>query len=311
MNINKEKIGHKKRDCITQPNLYFQFVILIFIFSFCSCSTSYKYSYELENEPIFKGSYIENLSAKHVGQSFKVVTFNIEFAQNIEGAQEMLMSRPLKDFDVLLLQEMDESGVISIAEAMKLSYIYYPAINHPKHKKNVGNAILSKWPISKSEKFITGFSSSFPVLFEGTNYKFNKTATVAEILLNGQLVSFVTTHAPAVNTSATKKDFANSIASFAQELGQYVVVTGDFNTFGTYEAKQTANSFRDHGFDWASHHVGSTVSSVKSVLSVLPKTAFQLDHIFIKGFDLKYISTVQQNGVSDHLPIVAEIIFRD
>ncbi|NNL92580.1 MAG: endonuclease/exonuclease/phosphatase family protein [Saprospiraceae bacterium] len=278
---------------------------------FSTCRPSYQFSYENPNEPVFNGSFIQDQHISEETTSFKIVTFNIEFAQNISGAIDLLSSQELMDCDVLLLQEMDENGVLKIAEHLKLSYVYYPAIYHPKHERNVGNAILSKWPISKTEKFITGFSSSYPVMFEGKNYKFNKTATIAQINIKNNLVSFVTTHAPAVNTTSTKKAFAEKIASHAQGLGHYVIVTGDFNTFGAFESEETAKSFSQNGFNWISADVGTTVSSVKPTLKSIPKTAFQLDHIFTKGFEVNYVSTIPQKGVSDHLPLVAEITFSE
>jgi len=306
------KIDIIKRTCNTYKiDSRYQYFLLICIFCIGACSPSYKFSYELTNEPIYNGSYIQNTTGSVSQPTFKIVTFNIEFAENIQGALELLSSHSLKDCDVLLLQEMDEKGVINIAESLSLSYVYYPAIYHPKHQRNVGNAILSKWPISNSQKLITGFTSSYPVLFEGKNYKFNKTARVAQIALNNNLVSFVTTHAPAVNTSATKKAFANTIASHADDLGQHVIVTGDFNTFGAFEAEETAACFHHNGFDWVSAYVGTTVSTVKPTLRTLPKTAFQLDHIFTKGFDLKNVTTIHQEGVSDHLPLVAEVSFSE
>ena len=36
--------------------------------------------------------------------------------------------------------------------ASVLAYVYYPASVHPKHKRDVGNAILSRWPIESTFK---------------------------------------------------------------------------------------------------------------------------------------------------------------
>ena len=89
-----------------------------------SCATSYKYSYEEENSPLFEGDYSGQNMICVPGEnpSIKVVSFNIEFAQNIDEAIELLKQEPLANADVILLQEMDEIGTESIAKSLNMSY---------------------------------------------------------------------------------------------------------------------------------------------------------------------------------------------
>jgi hypothetical protein len=60
----------------------------------------------------------------------------------MEEAIELFQTNELEDLDVLLLQEMDEKGTDLLARALKMSYVYYPAIYIPGQEKNFGNSIF-------------------------------------------------------------------------------------------------------------------------------------------------------------------------
>jgi len=279
-----------------------------------SCATSYKYSYEDEDLPVFKGDFrIQNeLENEELTNSIKVVSFNIEFAQNIDEALELLKEEPLKSADVLLLQEMDEEGTERLAENLNMTYAYYPAIYHPKYQKNVGNAILTKWEIKSSNKLKLPHPSTYPVPLEGKNYIFRKTATLAEIDIKGKIITFASTHAAAFNTTKKRMEFADAIASQIQKKNvQYAVVGGDFNSLGSADIDATVSPFTSSDFTWASQDIGMTVSEKKPILKMVPTDAFQLDHIFVKGLGINDAGKVGQEGVSDHLPIWVELEMED
>jgi endonuclease/exonuclease/phosphatase family metal-dependent hydrolase len=104
--------------------------------------------------------------------TLRVVSFNIAYAQNVLGAIQVLGAHlELRQPDVLLLQEMDLRGVRLVAEALKMSYVYYPAARHPRKmekdaKKGIsrahpefgyfGTAILSPWPLEDDQKILLG-----------------------------------------------------------------------------------------------------------------------------------------------------------
>ena len=287
---------------------FFYLVFLIFILQ--SCATSYKYSYEEKNTPLFEGDY-RQLSDSNIFTSnyaITVVSFNIEFAQNIDKALTLLQQEPLKSADVLLLQEMDEKGTEKLAKSLNMSYAYYPAIYHPKYKKNVGNAILSKWDIINSQKIKLPHPSTYPVLFEGKNYIFRKTATMADIDIHGETITFVSTHAAAFNTTKKRKEFAKAIADHVNNSNSAcAVVGGDFNSLGRGDIDATVGSFTTSDFLWASQYIGMTVSEKKPILNAVPQDAFQLDHLFVKGMCINDAGKVEQTGVSDHLPIWIDV----
>ncbi len=286
-------------------------VLIIFILTFLqSCATSYKYSYEVENSPVFKGDYrqYDTLQNGNNHPSIKVVSFNIEFARHIEKAIDLLRNEPLGNADVLLLQEMDEKGTEFLAKSLNMAYIYYPASFHPKYQKNVGNAILTKWNIKNSRKIKLPHPSTYPVVLEGKNYIFRKTATIANIEIRGELITFACTHAAAFNTTQKRKEFAVALASQMNGSNvQYSVVGGDFNSLGSADINATVDAFISFDFLWASQSVGTTISKKKSILSAVPKDAFQLDHLFVKGMCINNSGKVDQAGISDHLPIWVDL----
>lgn len=288
----------------------FKVIILYTVLLLQSCASSYKYSYEEENSPLFEGDYrMKTLKSDAVSNpSIKVVSFNIEFARNIEEAITLLQKEPLYSADVILLQEMDEEGTERLAKNLHMSYVYYPAIYHPKHEKNVGNAILSKWEIKDSQKIKLPHPSTYPVLLEGKNYIFRKTATLANIEIGEESITFVSTHAAAFNTTQKRKEFAEAIAAQLQDTKvRHVVVGGDFNSLGSADIAATVRPFTSSNFLWASEFIGMTVSEKKSILRVVPEEAFQLDHLFVRGMCINDAGKVNQKGISDHLPIWIDI----
>ncbi|MEM9547786.1 MAG: endonuclease/exonuclease/phosphatase family protein [Bacteroidota bacterium] len=277
-----------------------------------SCFTSYRYSYEEENAPLFKGDYRQEIGEEDFNSKSKirVVSFNIEFAQHIDEAIELLKLAPLNVTDVLLLQEMDEKGTEKIAKALNMCYAYYPAIFHPKHGKNVGNAILTKWNIINSQKVKLPHPSSYPVPWKGKNYIFRKTLTIANIDIRGESIAFASTHAAAFNTTQNRKEFAQAITSQLKDIDiKYAVVGGDFNSLGNADIAATVQPFTSSDFLWASKDIGMTISEKKPILNMVPTNAFQLDHLFVKGMHVTSAGKVKQKGVSDHLPIWVELEF--
>jgi len=115
-------------------------------------------NYSNPGGPFFEGSY-----AGEVGNfdgSLRVVTWNLHHGEKLEQAIETLEDAPeLRDADILLLQEIDVEGVEAIAQKLHYNYVYYTAFFHPRFKKEFGNAILTKWPLSNPDKIV------LPMLF--------------------------------------------------------------------------------------------------------------------------------------------------
>jgi len=293
-----------------QPKHISGIIFIFIVILFQSCTTSYRYSYEEENQPEFKGDFRQQtiIENEESYPTIKVVSFNIKFAQNIEEAIVLLQQEPLNTADVILLQEMDEKGTERLAKVLNMSYAYYPAVLHPKHGQNFGNAILSKWTITNSQKFKLPHSGKYLAPFEGKNYLMRRTATIANIDIRGESIAFASTHAAVFNTTEKRKEIAQAIVAQMQDSDvKCAVVGGDFNCLGSADVDATVGTFTSSDFLWASQFLGMTINEIKPILSIIPKDAFQLDHLFVKGMCINDAGKVDQEGVSDHLPIWADL----
>src|SRR3954452_15344867 len=85
------------------------------------------------------------------GTDLRLVTFNVKFGEQIERAGDLL-SRPgpLRNADVLVLQELDVPGTERLAQVLGMNYVYVPSAIHPSSDRAFGVAVLSPWPIDEA-----------------------------------------------------------------------------------------------------------------------------------------------------------------
>jgi endonuclease/exonuclease/phosphatase family metal-dependent hydrolase len=60
----------------------------------------------------------------------------------------------LQGADIILLQEMDEAGTEHVARELAHNYVYYPASVPFMQGRNLGNAVLSRWPLTQPHKLL-------------------------------------------------------------------------------------------------------------------------------------------------------------
>ncbi|MDY0093560.1 MAG: endonuclease/exonuclease/phosphatase family protein [Candidatus Vecturithrix sp.] len=218
----------------------------------------------------------------------KVVTFNIAGAKKIDCAiEEMRNFKELQDADILLLQEMDETGTARIAKALHYNYVYYPIAIHRKFKQYFGNAILSKWPIQAEEK----------VLLPHANPKDQqrRIAASATLRIGNEDMKVYSVHTETIWLSEDKryeqvKALVEHIA--AQQEFAYIIVGGDFNTVWEKDVNANTLLFNVAHLDRASAGVGATASPF-----------LQLDHIYTRGLRVIESGRVKQSQASDHDPV--------
>ncbi len=264
---------------------------LTFAILFTGCRTSVNY---LDPQsPKFTGSFA---TENHIrGNTFKVVTFNIEFAQNVELAiTELKTIDLLQHPDVLMLQEMDDAGAQKIAEALSYHYVYYPATLHSRHGKPYGNAILSHWPIIASEKIILPHQNPMS--------KRKRIAVAATLQYGEQVIAVYTTHTETFWLKRSKRrEQIQWIAQHAQNHpNDKMIIAGDFNCNKKKDVQFLVKSFKDQGFEWVTENTGPTYQ----LLGGLKK--YRLDHIFCLGMTTKKSGKVERSQASDHLPVWAE-----
>lgn len=239
--------------------------------------------------PRYAGGTVAPRMAHAATASIRVVTFNIQYARQIDSALALLESaEQLAGADIITLQEMDAPGTSRIAAALGMSYVYYPATLRSATGRDFGNAILSRWPISDDRKII------LPHL--GRLAKSLRTATAATITVAGVPVRVYSVHLGTIIDlgPGAKRDQARAVIADAAAYPR-VIVSGDMNSHGV------GREFRAAGYVWPTEHNPRT------------KHFWNWDHVFLKGLELRDTTStgvVRDNrDASDHRPVWAEVVF--
>jgi endonuclease/exonuclease/phosphatase family metal-dependent hydrolase len=227
----------------------------------------------------------------------RVVNFNIAFAVHIDRALEVLKeSAPLRDFDILTLQEMDAPGVERIARELGLHYVYFPSGIHPKKDRDFGCAILSPWPLEKPRKIL------LPHAARGSGLR--RAAVVATVARGDRPIRCYTVHLPAPLSisGSSRREQAQVLIADAAASPDPVVIAGDFNSY------DVGHEFAEAGFEWLTRDTGPTVE--RFLLD------FRYDHVFARNTADKPVrgtaGVVKDNReASDHKAIWAKIEFEN
>lgn len=255
-------------------------IVLLTLAALASCRTGR--DFPDPHGPRYAGAAPLHLPAPVQG-TLRIVSFNIAYAREIERAIQIFRSEPaLQNADIVLLQEMDASGTARLARALGMGYVYYPAIFHLRAKKEIGNTVLSRWPIVDDSKIQLPYGSRYA----GTH----RTATAATLRVGDALVRVYSTHlgtAADIGPMARRGQLLAILADAARF--EKVVIGGDMNSD---VVGSVATGSR---YEWPTRYGPRT-------------TRFgRWDHIYVKGFatpDSGATGTVMnQRGSSDHRPV--------
>ena len=248
-----------------------------------------KYNYTHPNRPRYASLNTISETRKFDG-TIKVITYNIKLSKKIDKAAQLLAQHDdLNDADIICLQEMDPAGVKYIALTLNFNYVYYPAILHPRSKKDFGNAILSKWPIVADQKII------LPKVGTG---RLQRIAVYATILVNHTKIAIICVHMKIFAKRLARRIPIDYILDSIDPSVSHCIIAGDFNTFTKSNCKAIFEPFRETNFRLVTDAVGSTYK----YWYLLNKKA-SLDHIFIKGMSVINAGKVTDRKPSDHIPI--------
>ena len=213
---------------------------------------------------------------------FRVVTFNVKFAREVDRAARLLREHPeLRGADVVALQEMDADGTERIARALAMDYVYYPAIRHPGTGRDFGNAILSRWPLTDDRKLVLPYHSRF------RDMQRIAVSATASTPFGPVRVYSVHLETPGGIAAVNRQRQAAAVIRDAERYPR-VIVAGDMNSRAVGEV------FQWYGFLWVTRDLGSTISF------------FAWDHVFVRGLAVEEgrSGIVRDNqGASDHLPV--------
>jgi endonuclease/exonuclease/phosphatase family metal-dependent hydrolase len=214
------------------------------------------------------------------GDTLRIVSFNVEFSIEVPRAIDVLKtSGPLANADVVLLQEMTAPAAKAIAESLGMSWVYYPAIYNKIYRRDVGNAVLSRWPIVEDAKVILPARSRYA--------KTQRIATAATIRVSGRDVRVYSTHlgTPADLGHAGRTEQLDAIVANASKY-PIVVIGGDMNS------RDIGDVAVQRGYRWPTR-------------SIPKSNAFgRLDHMFLRGLAETGAGTARTApNISDHRPI--------
>jgi endonuclease/exonuclease/phosphatase family metal-dependent hydrolase len=228
-----------------------------------------------------------------LGETIKIVTWNLSFAEKLETAIDALTNvDELKEADILLIQEMNEEGVEQLAQTFGYNYIYYPASIHRRHNKNIGNAVLSKWIIEEHEKVLLPGS--------GSGNKHTRNAVMARIGFGDQEIFAYSAHLETFWILQPKSQIqVEFLANQIDHQEEIIIIGGDFNSLTKESVAYLEERFRQNGMERLSKNTGHTFeySGVK----------FTLDHIFSSGVEDFEAGVWRGSDASDHFPIWANI----
>ena len=221
------------------------------------------------------------------GDTLLVVSFNIEFSNEVPAAIRVLnTTAALRGADVVLLQEMTAPAARAIADSLGMSHVYYPAIYNRVYRRDVGNAVLSRWPIVADAKLILPSRSRYA--------KTQRTATAATIRVRDRDVRVYSTHlgTPADLGHEGRILQLRAITDDAKPFG-HVIVGGDMNS------RDIGSVALDAGYLWPTRAIPRSNSYGL------------IDHIYVRGFAAAGAGTARTPPhISDHRPIWTRVVLR-
>ena len=257
------------------------------VLALCAAACASTKNYLDPDGPRYAGSY----AGMAAPPGLRVVTFNVKYARRPEAAAALLRYDPrLAGADVVALQEMNAKAVETIARALGLNYVYYPASVHPAAKGDFGNAILSPWPLTDDVKIL--------LPNRGRLRKSLRIAVGATVHPpRGEPLRFYSVHfeTPAGISGRARREQAAAVIADARTHPR-VIVAGDFNSRAVLEQAFDEES----GFRWLTRRIGRTIAR------------FSWDHVAARGFRLRDCAsagTVPATAdISDHRPVWAEVL---
>jgi endonuclease/exonuclease/phosphatase family metal-dependent hydrolase len=218
-----------------------------------------------------------------VRDTVRIVSFNIEYSRETRRAARVLSTaNMLRNADVILLQEMTAPATKFLADSLHMQYVYYPAIYNRIMRRDIGNAVLSRWPIINDSKLILAGRSRYA--------KTQRIATAATIRIGDRTIRVYSTH---FGTPADLgwKGRVKQLSGILDDAAAYpmAIIGGDMNS------RDIGRIARDAGYLWPT--------------DTIPKSnAFgRLDHFFVRGLEMLNKTGVGTHRVprslSDHSPI--------
>ena len=233
-----------------------------------------------------------------------------------------------EDVDIIGLQEVENIGMLRrLYDRLKPNgYVAYDLIEG-QDERGIDLGIISKYPIKQS--------TLHRIDFEGVTTQAQRdTRGVYEVTLdvNGQDFKVFVVHFPAGHhASSMRKDAFKSLNKIASKVTVPAVAVGDFNVNSTEDKAE--HIYRDYASPiWKISHLEGCGDCLGSTFYFRNRTWSYLDSIMVlrnsgaefipesikvvkhplqtdkDGFQIRF-DQKRKRGVSDHFPVIAEIVF--
>lgn len=228
--------------------------------------------------------------------TLKVLTLNIHGGVNWYGQYDLeSIARYIAEVnpDLVGLQEVDriwssmsrfEDIPGELARRLNMFYAYSASLE--RNNGNFGNLILSRYPL------VSIFTELMPGSLERRSFGF------VQVLVGGVRVNFVTTHLGLSDSDRLEQ--VKSIQQFVAQTDGPLIITGDFN--GT-DGDVSVNAFEGRFVDAQDQSGMKDRGTFRARNGVLVP---RMDYIFASPeFALRNFR-IDDNYISDHLPLIAE-----
>lgn len=221
-------------------------------------------------------------------QTVRIVSFNLNYARAPARVAALLRdTAALRDADIVLLQEADSASTKWLAAQLGRAYVYVPASWHPVSQRDLGNAILSAWPIVESRKILLPYLGM---------WRRNRRAAVgATVCIGSTAVRVYAAHLGTFSEIGplARRQQLEAVLDDAEPF-PLAIVGGDFNSGAV------AEEALERGYDWPTGGRGLT------------RSLWAVDHIVVRGVTPLDAGVARiPPGVSDHRPVWTTIRLED
>ena len=224
--------------------------------------------------------------------SIKLVTFNLEYADSVDAAIRLLTTHPdLRDAGLVFLQEMDSAAAARVADALDMTWVYYPSTRRNGTGRDFGNAVLSRWPFEEDAKLILPHVSYIG--------RTQRIAVAATVLVGSHRLRVYSFHLSTM-LDLDGNDRADQLRTVVDDARgwEQVVIAGDTND------EYVGHVALARGFAWPTRNLPYTVS-----LFGIPIGTW--DHVFLGGLEPGPAGVVDvPESVSDHKAVWAVVMLR-
>lgn len=258
-------------------------------------------------------------------QDLLLFEYNIETGHDAQNIIDLLVSKSeLEIPDIIFLSEVDRGCASSyggqnfarvLADSLHMYYVYGAEFYEVGGDCEIGNAILSKYPLGNVEYHRFAAASTHYIYTDtGINYRQGGRSYIsADVKIGDQYIRVYSTHlASYLLDTEVRQAQADELAEHTDDFNGTILVGGDFNSYyySIYlqtgnENKGIAQPFLDRGFE--DTHTSLSFDDRVTNIDVLHLV---IDLFFVKGAtysDPHVGNTPAWDGLSDHSPIWATV----